>query len=198
MALVQRIRLSRIRRPTTGAYYTHVIERARGFLWHGILALVPAALQISSERLAQDPGERTCLCQQRLWHVLCHPLGDLFFFCTVLARCTTECPDIPHVRDHRAVRAPIICRRCALRAGSPSELRGRPCRRTRTFTAGRAAVEAAHEQGWAVTMDEGVPVADLAQLTFLRADAMRLFRAYPVGVRLCSHPNGIHRSLPCW
>ena len=80
MALVQRIRLSRIRRPTTGAYYTHVNERARCFLRHCVLALVPAALQISSERLAQDPGERTCLCQQRLRHVLCRPLGDLFFF----------------------------------------------------------------------------------------------------------------------
>ena len=38
----------------------------------------PPALQISSERLAQDPGECTCLCQQRLWHVFCRTLALLF------------------------------------------------------------------------------------------------------------------------
>ena len=40
-----------------------------------------------------------------------------------------------------------FCQRCALCAGSPSELRGRPCQRTRTFTAGCATVEVAYEQG---------------------------------------------------
>ena len=75
----------------------------------------------------------------------CRPLGALS--CNILAHCTTECPDILHVRDHRAVRASRICRRCVLCAGSPSEVRGRPCGRARTFTAGRAMVEVAHEQG---------------------------------------------------
>ena len=39
-----------------------------------------------------------------------------------------------------------FCQLCALCAGSPSELCGRPCGRTCTFTAGRATVEVAHEQ----------------------------------------------------
>ena len=51
-------------------------------------------------------------------------------------------------------------------------------------------------RGWAVMIDEWVPVAHMTRQAFFANGRRRLFRAHPVGLCLCSHYNSIRPLSP--